>query len=120
MIQEKIAQLLEEQGIGFVGEDIFVEYLPDKEVVAVYLYDIRYEPSWDGYVSRIQIRIRDTNVEDCLLRSQEILDKIKYLTNYEVNSTKILLLRALSGIQVIGRIEKFYETTLNIEVIYHE
>lgn len=120
MIQEKIAQILEEEEIGIVGEDIYIEHLPDKPSIAVYLYDIRYEPVWDGYVARLQFRVRENDTIDCVEKAKKILEKLKYVINRTVGDTQILLLRVLSGIQVIGKIERFYEASVNIEVIYHE
>lgn len=109
MLAKKIADYLASQGIGTVGSDLFVEFLPDSpdNVVAIYStggFNFNYS-SVLGYDNpTIQVRVRNTDQLAAYNKIAAVYDKLQGLNTVTLDGSSIINVQALqSAPTTIGR-----------------
>lgn len=123
---ERLAEYLEEQGIGRVGEDIFLNYIVDSPDNAIFLIDTGgFPPDYEGAVvnpdsqletgvglkagmlnATVQIRVRNVSISNAYAKAMEIFKRLHGKSFWDLENVHILVCVAMQSPFWIGRDSK--------------
>jgi len=120
-LSEEVAYYLQNQGLGTVGQNIFVSFIPDSPDSLICVIDSGGYPS-DVYAPidnpTIQIRVRDVNYPACHDKAWTIYDLFNRNIEYYLGSLRILYSYVMQTPVYIGRDTKQREE-FSLNIYFH-
>lgn len=106
MLLEDIGGYLQAQGIGTVGADIFLGFLPEAPDSCVALFEYAGSPPdlhWDGEYPGLQVRVRNKSYATGRAKIEQAKNALHGLTEQTLGVTRYLLVKAKQSPESMGR-----------------
>jgi len=123
-ISNDIGQLLEDNGYGTQGSDLFIGDIPwdvDNGINILEIAGPEQRKFYRLYEADIEITVRNNSTQTALEKITDIMDFLHLKGNFQATSSYVYFIHALSNREDVGRDEnkrKLYKVTFR--VIYRE
>jgi len=120
-VLREIGAYLQSQGIGTLGDNVFLGLMPDKPDNCIALFEYAGSPPdlhWNGEYPGLQVRVRNKGYAAARTKIGEVMDKLHGLHEQTLSGTRYLLIKARGSPEVLkrdnnNRVELF----VNFEII---
>ena len=121
MMLKEIGTYLQSQGIGTLGDNLFLSLMPDKPDNCIALFEYAGSPPdlhWNGEYPGLQVRVRNKSYAAARTKIEETMKKLHGLHEQMLSGTRYLLIKARGSPEVLkrdnnNRVELF----VNFEII---
>lgn len=123
-ISKKIAHYLEDEGIGTLGTDLFINNIPEDKDNALMLSAVPsgvQEPYYKIYNQNIEVWSRNQDTEAGFNKLEEVFDLLHQADHFETDNIYIYFSYAIDSLDSYGRDDNdraLHKTIFN--VIYRE
>ena len=121
MMLKEIGTYIQSQGIGTLGDNLFLGLMPDKPDNCIALFQYAGSPPdlhWPGEYPGLQVRVRDKSYPAGKTKIEQIMRVLHGLHETVLGDTRYLLVKARGSPEVLKRdANNRVELFVNFEVI---
>ncbi len=118
---KEIGTYLQSQGIGTLGDNLFLGQMPDQPDNCIALFEYAGSPPdlhWAGEYPGLQVRVRNKSYAAARAKIGEIAKELHGLHEQMLSGTRYLLIKARGSPEILKRdANNRVELVLNFEII---
>ena len=116
-----IGTYLQSQGIGTLGADLFLGFMPDQPDNCIALFEYAGSPPdlhWNGEYPGLQVRVRNKSYAAARIKIGEAMTALHGLHEQTLSGTRYLLIKARGSPEILKRdANNRVELFVNFEII---
>lgn len=119
-----IGTYLQSQGVGSLGADLFLGFMPDQPDNCIVLFEYAGSPPdlhWNGEYPGLQVRVRNKSYAAARTKIEDAMKKLHGLHEQMLSGTRYLLIKARGSPEVLKRdANNRVELFVNFEIMREE